>query len=82
MEATLPRLLAGWRREGPISFDEHLAALGPAPIPGPRERHEVIEVVEASGLLGRGGGGFPTGAKLRAVAGAGRGRRPCAGRMA
>ena len=76
MEAsTLPRLLAGWRPGHPVSFDGHLSMFGAVPIPGKREGHDLIEAVERSGLRGRGGAGFPTAAKLRAVASAGRGRR-------
>jgi len=59
----LPRLLAGLRHDRPVSLDEHLARLGPLP------RIDLIAAVEASGLRGRGGGGFLTGAKLRSVAG-------------
>jgi NADH:ubiquinone oxidoreductase subunit F (NADH-binding) len=70
--SSLPRLLSGWRPGGAISLEEHLAAHGPAPVPGPRERHELIGRVERSGLAGRGGGGFPAAAKMRAVAGRGR----------
>lgn len=58
----LPRLLAGLRADGPLGLDEHLARLGPIP------RVDVLAAVEASGLRGRGGGAFPTAAKLRAVA--------------
>ena len=49
---------------------------GELPAFAARKRHdaaELIEQVELAGLRGRGGGGFPAGAKLRAVAGA-RGR--------
>jgi NADH:ubiquinone oxidoreductase subunit F (NADH-binding) len=48
----------------PVTFAEHVAAYGrlePAE-PG------LIETLEASGLRGRGGGGFPTGQKLASVA--------------
>ncbi len=76
MEAsTLPRVLAGWRPGQPVPFDEHLSMHGAVPIPGKREAHDLIQTVERSGLRGRGGAGFPTAAKLRAVASAGRGRR-------
>ena len=73
-EATLPRLLAGWRPGQPVTLDEHLSMFGAAPIPAKRQRSELIDAVERSGLLGRGGAGFPTAAKLRAVAAAGRRR--------
>ena len=71
----LPRLLAGWRPGGAMGLDEHLAMHGQVAIPGPRERHELIGRVEQSGLVGRGGAGFPAGAKMRAVASGRRGRR-------
>jgi len=58
----LPRLLAGLRADGSVALDEHLARLGPLP------RRDLLADVEASGLRGRGGAGFPTGAKLRSVA--------------
>lgn len=58
------RLLAGWRRTGkPADFAEHRARYGPLPLTG-----SLIEQVEAAGLRGRGGAGFPTAVKLRAVA--------------
>ena len=71
--ASLPRVLAGWRGEGPIGLDEHIAALGPLPLPGSRRRADLIDEIERSGLRGRGGAGFPAAMKLRAVAAA-RGR--------
>jgi NADH:ubiquinone oxidoreductase subunit F (NADH-binding) len=68
----LPRLLAGARADGaPVSLEAHLATHGmPPALHGAR----LIDLVEASGLTGRGGGAFPTGTKLRAVA-ARRGRK-------
>jgi NADH:ubiquinone oxidoreductase subunit F (NADH-binding) len=75
-EPGLPRLLAGIPTQGALSLREHWALHGEPPAVGGRKRHgaaELIEQVERAGLRGRGGGGFPTGAKLRAVAGA-RGR--------
>lgn len=72
----MPRVLAGWRPGRAIGFEEHLAAHGPAPMPGgSREGHELIAAVERSGLTGRGGAGFSAGAKMRAVASGRRGRR-------
>jgi NADH:ubiquinone oxidoreductase subunit F (NADH-binding) len=73
--ASLPRLLAGVRPDSPPTLEEHIARFGPVPWQGPPRRgtSALIERIEASGLRGRGGGAFPTGRKLRAVA-AGRGR--------
>ncbi len=72
----LPRLLAGVRDDGrPVSLAEHLDREGSLPLGRGGGAHaELIELVTASGLLGRGGGAFPTGQKLRAVAE--RGRNP------
>jgi len=62
----LPRLLPSV----PVrTLAEHLAHFGPAP----RPHHGLVDEVEAAGLQGRGGAGFPTAVKMRAVAG---GRRP------
>ncbi|HSZ69510.1 MAG TPA: NADH-ubiquinone oxidoreductase-F iron-sulfur binding region domain-containing protein [Solirubrobacteraceae bacterium] len=71
----LPRLLTGIPEHGALSLREHLALHGELPTFGARKRRgaqELIEQVELAGLRGRGGGGFPAGAKLRAVAGAAR----------
>jgi NADH:ubiquinone oxidoreductase subunit F (NADH-binding) len=76
----LPRLLAGVHTHGAMSLAEHLAVHGPlAPLRGGRRRRgrehaaTLIEEIERSGLLGRGGAAFPTATKMRAVA-VGRGR--------
>ncbi|MGI8711832.1 MAG: NADH-ubiquinone oxidoreductase-F iron-sulfur binding region domain-containing protein [Solirubrobacteraceae bacterium] len=63
----LPRLLAGLRSScAPTTLAEHEARYGPLPpISGPA----LLEVVDRSGLRGRGGADFPTATKLRAVAG-------------
>jgi NADH:ubiquinone oxidoreductase subunit F (NADH-binding) len=54
---------------GDGSLAEHRQHFGPLPgITGPA----LIDAVERAGLRGRGGAGFPTGRKLRAVAGNGR----------
>jgi NADH:ubiquinone oxidoreductase subunit F (NADH-binding) len=72
----LPRLLAGIRYDQPVSLRDHERRYGRIPIRGHsgRERPEhLIDLVERSGLTGRGGAGFPTGRKMRSVA---RGRGP------
>jgi NADH:ubiquinone oxidoreductase subunit F (NADH-binding) len=67
--AKLPRLLAGLRRGRPATLAEHRERLGPMPSTASgRERSELLGEVERSGLRGRGGAGFPTAVKLRAVA--------------
>jgi NADH:ubiquinone oxidoreductase subunit F (NADH-binding) len=74
--AGLPRLLVGIPAQGALSLNEHLAMHGELPAFAARKRDgaaKLIEQVELAGLRGRGGGGFPASAKLRAVAGA-RGR--------
>ena len=80
-ELRLPRLLAGVSYYHPAGLSEHERRYGPLPLPAAsprrgtwRQRPErLIEVVERSGLTGRGGAGFPAGRKIRSVA-AGRGR--------
>lgn len=63
---SLPRLLAGVNRRGvAMTLSDHERVHGPLP------RHNgaaLIEMVERSGLRGRGGADFPTGRKLRSVA--------------
>jgi NADH:ubiquinone oxidoreductase subunit F (NADH-binding) len=79
--AGLPRLLAGIPARGSLSFAEHLDLHGELPpFEGRRRRGAsgLIDEVEAAGLCGRGGAGFPTATKLRAVAGAS--RSPLGGR--
>ncbi len=62
----LPRLLAGIDRSGAaMTLSEHERVHGPLP---QRRSSELIEMVERSGLRGRGGADFPTGRKLKAVA--------------
>ncbi len=61
------RLLAGPRLDGRAEpFDAHLARLGALPTDVGQGR--LIASLEASGLLGRGGAGFPVGRKWRAMA--------------
>jgi NADH:ubiquinone oxidoreductase subunit F (NADH-binding) len=76
----LPRLLAGILPDRAMTLEEHSDLHGPAPAlasggrmrdRGPTEA--LIEEIERSGLLGRGGAAFPAATKMRAVSGA-RGR--------
>jgi NADH:ubiquinone oxidoreductase subunit F (NADH-binding) len=70
---SLPGLLSGPPLDGrPERLVAHEARLGT--LPGRRAPAELIDEVESSGLLGRGGAGFPTGRKWRALAARGRGR--------
>jgi NADH:ubiquinone oxidoreductase subunit F (NADH-binding) len=63
----LPRLLASVRDDGrPASLEEHVRRYGP--VHDAVDGADLVEIAEASGLRGRGGAGFPTGTKLRAVA--------------
>lgn len=64
-------LLAGPHpRLGMESASDHLARLGPLPQGGA----ELIDMLDRSGLRGRGGAAFPVGTKWRSVAGRARGR--------
>ena len=62
----LPRLIPPG---GPLPLAGHIGRYGPVPF---REGPGLIAEVERAGLTGRGGAGFPAGAKMRAVAEAGR----------
>ena len=72
--APLPRLLAGVHPHGAVSLAEHVALHGPLPEARRGRRHSredasaLIDEIERSGLLGRGGAAFPTATKMRAVA--------------
>jgi NADH:ubiquinone oxidoreductase subunit F (NADH-binding) len=68
-ESTTARLLRGLPERGAVSLAAHLeqwGALPPRSVPGVDAG--LIAMVEASGLMGRGGAGFPTGRKMRTVA--------------
>ncbi len=63
----LPRLLAGWYDERvPATLDHHVARYGELAAAG-KNAGSLIDEIHASGLAGRGGAGFPTHRKLRAV---------------
>lgn len=65
--ASLPRLLAGPALNGGAeSLADHVARLGPRP--SARGGAGLFAELDASGLLGRGGAGFPVGRKWRSVA--------------
>lgn len=70
------RLLAGWiETQRPADAREHKHRYGPLPVrafTGRAGRATLIQAIEESGLTGRGGAGFPTGRKLRAVAAGGK----------
>ncbi|MET7479303.1 NADH-ubiquinone oxidoreductase-F iron-sulfur binding region domain-containing protein [Streptomyces sp. NPDC005648] len=69
--ATDTRLLSGWyATRRPADLTDHLRRYGPAPVTAARgNRHSapLIRALVAAGLTGRGGAGFPTAEKLRAV---------------
>ncbi|MFR0358700.1 NADH-ubiquinone oxidoreductase-F iron-sulfur binding region domain-containing protein [Streptomyces sediminimaris] len=61
------RLLHGWYETcRPAGLAEHLDRYGPPPLAAARST--LVSSAEQAGLTGRGGGGFPTGRKLAAVA--------------
>jgi NADH:ubiquinone oxidoreductase subunit F (NADH-binding) len=62
-----PRLLAGPPpAAGTESLAQHRSRLGPPA--GPGAQRDAIGLIEASGLLGRGGAAFPAGRKWRGIA--------------
>jgi NADH:ubiquinone oxidoreductase subunit F (NADH-binding) len=72
--APQPRLLAALFPRQVTTLREHERRYGPVWLRGPSgcERPErLIDMVDAAGLTGRGGAGFPTGRKMRSVAGRG-----------
>ena len=66
-----PRLLPQAPRAGPVGAEEHRARFGQLPFVGHtlQDRAAFLAMVERSGLVGRGGAGFPTARKLKAMDG-------------
>lgn len=64
-----PRLLAGAAPGRRLDLAGHERVHGPAPLGSAASARpeRLIELVERSGLTGRGGAGFPTGRKMRSV---------------
>jgi NADH:ubiquinone oxidoreductase subunit F (NADH-binding) len=68
-QAAERRLLTGLRADRrPVSFAEHVRRHGTLEV----DTRTIVDVVEQSGLRGRGGGSFPTAVKMHAVRDAGR----------
>lgn len=59
-----PRLLAGLDRYGALDLGTHIATHGPLPS---ADRPRLVALLDAIGLTGRGGAGFPFAAKVRAT---------------
>jgi NADH:ubiquinone oxidoreductase subunit F (NADH-binding) len=65
----LPRLLAGPpARQGAEQLADHLQRLGRRPSASGAQARLLIDMLDAAGLTGRGGAGFPAARKWRAVA--------------
>ncbi len=66
--AVAPRLLAGWHGTGRPDLESHVATYGSAPLPRRGDGawgDRLVQGVDAAGLTGRGGAGFPTARKLQ-----------------
>ncbi|MBV9098699.1 MAG: hypothetical protein JO079_11645 [Frankiaceae bacterium] len=72
---TWPRRVLASVGDSDDLYGAHVETWGPLPPASALPAAAVIDTVEASGLLGRGGAGFPAGRKMRTVA-AGASRRP------
>jgi NADH:ubiquinone oxidoreductase subunit F (NADH-binding) len=67
VSVSVSRLLLGLHPDGrAVTIDEHLHLHGP--LHGRLDSESLLDAVERSALRGRGGAGFPTALKLRAVA--------------
>jgi NADH:ubiquinone oxidoreductase subunit F (NADH-binding) len=66
--AMLPRLLAADPHDAAITLERHITRHGYLPpCRGRDDRADILAAVDAAGLTGRGGAGFPTTRKLAAV---------------
>jgi NADH:ubiquinone oxidoreductase subunit F (NADH-binding) len=64
------RLTIGWHQAvRPASLREHHDVYGPLPAAGQQSPQDLLDAIAAARLTGRGGAGFPTATKMRAVAG-------------
>ena len=63
----LPRLLSALSYGDAAQLDRHLDTHGPLPAERELDARAIVELVDRSGLRGRGGAAFPTATKLRAV---------------
>ena len=62
------RLTVGWQHTGrPANLREHNDRYGPLPAVRQQDPQAVINAIAAARLTGRGGAGFPTATKMRAV---------------
>jgi NADH:ubiquinone oxidoreductase subunit F (NADH-binding) len=63
------RLTAGWQHTGrPADLREHYDRYGPLPAVRQQSPRALVDAIAAARLTGRGGAGFPTATKMRAVA--------------
>jgi NADH:ubiquinone oxidoreductase subunit F (NADH-binding) len=64
------RLTAGWQHTGrPADLREHYDRYGPLPAARQQSPRALVDAIATARLTGRGGAGFPTATKMRAVTG-------------
>jgi len=63
----LPRLLSALSYGDAAELDRHIDTHGPLPAERELDAKTIVDLVDRSGLRGRGGAAFPTATKLRAV---------------
>ncbi len=62
-----PTLLSGWRASGRSDLAAHVAHYGPLPPLHGDFPRRLVAAVEAAGLVGKGGAGFPSAIKLQSL---------------